>query len=328
MVEVGADAGRTAVRRLDVGAGVSSVADGAQVEHRRPARRAHPVGEVLGDVERADGIGAVRRFVAQAGPGRQRRGDPPGRRRHADAPPVVLAHEQQRHRHPLVRRVDRRVQRALRGRMVQRGIAEAADGQSVLGPAGGEAETPRPADGEGDAHRAREVRCDRRGLRDHGEVGMAEHLVPPAGDRLVGRSEQAEQDVTDTVVTRHLLRPGEVEAARPVVQEGRVGRSQRGGDQGVGLVAGRTDRVEPASCRAQPAGRVVEVAAGQLGVEDGVQMLDGQRRSGRQDGLAGTPFERPDGGQQRPLQVVEIRRHCRAHGRNVTIGGWIGRREP
>jgi hypothetical protein len=51
------------------------------------------------------------------------------------------------------------------------------------------------------------------------------------------------------------------------MQQGRVGGPHRGGDTGVALVAGRPDRVIPAAPAAQPAGREIEVAAAQLGVE-------------------------------------------------------------
>ena len=101
-----------------------------------------------------------------------------------------------------------------------------------------------PPDGEGHADGARQVRGDRGRLRDHRQGVVAEHLVAATGDRLVGRRQQAEQHVADTVVARHLRRPGQVEATAAVVEQRRVGGAQRGGDGGVGLVAGRADGVE------------------------------------------------------------------------------------
>jgi hypothetical protein len=160
--------------------------------------------------------------------------------------------------------------------VVERGVAEAGHGDRVVRPAGSQSQTLSAGDGEGDAQRARQMRSDRRGLRDHCETGVTEHLVPPAGDRLVPRREQPEQDVAHAVVTGHLLGPGEVEPARPVVQQRRIGRAQRRRDEGIGLVAGRADGVEAVALPAQPAGRVVEMTAGQLGVEEPVQPLDGQ----------------------------------------------------
>ena len=70
--------------------------------------RAHPVGEVLGDVEHAHRVGAVGHLVAQVRAPRQRGRHPAGGRRHADPPPVVLADEQHGHRHALVRGVGAR----------------------------------------------------------------------------------------------------------------------------------------------------------------------------------------------------------------------------
>ena len=86
---------------------------------------------------------------------------------------------------------------------------------------------------------------------------MAEHLVPAAGDRLVGRRRHPEQDVPDAVVP-HLPGAGEVEAAGAVVEQRRVGRSQRERDERVRLVPGGADRVEAELLRLEPARGVVD----------------------------------------------------------------------
>ncbi len=127
--------------------------------------------------------------------------------------------------------------------MVERRVAEGADDDRVVRPGRLHAEAPRALDREGDADRARQVRGDRRRLRDHREVVMPEHLVPPARDRLVGGRCHPEQDVPGAVVTC-LARAGEVEGARPVVEERRVARAERQCDERVRLVPRRADGVE------------------------------------------------------------------------------------
>ena len=113
-----------------------------------------------------------------------------------------------------------------------------------------------PADGEGHAQRPRQVGRDGGGLRDDGQVGVAEHLVAPAGHGFVGRRQHALEDVGDRIVARHLAGSGHVEPAAAVVEQGRVGGPEGAGDGGVGLVARRADRVEATALeRSQRAAR-------------------------------------------------------------------------
>ena len=64
------------------------------------------------------------------------------------------------------------------------------------------------------------------------------------------------------------------------MQQRRVVGPQRGGHEGVGLVTGRADRVEATALGPQPAGGMVEVAAGDLGVEQHIEPTPRERRAG------------------------------------------------
>ncbi len=262
--------GRT-VGRLRIAARVAEEANRRQVqEHRAPPGPDQPGGPD-GGVVGGERVAAVGGQVVQAGAVAVGGRHPPGRRRHADPDPVVLADEQQRDRDLLVRGVAGGADRTHGGGVAGRGVAERGDRHRVARPRAGHPQLGRPADAERDAERARQVRGDRRRLRDDGQLGPAEHLVPPARDRLVGGRRHAEQDVPDRVYAGHLAGPGAVEPAGPVVQQRRVGRPQRRGQRGVALVAGRADRVVAAALLLHPPGREVQVPAFRLGVEHGQQ---------------------------------------------------------
>ncbi len=166
-----------------------------------------------------------------------------------------------------MRGVRGRVQRGLRGRVVQRGVAEAADGDRVVRPRALDAELAGAVDRDRHSDRSRQVRGDRRRLRDHGQVVVAEHLVAAAGDRLVDRGRDAEHHVGNAVAA-HLPGAGEVERARAVVEQRRVGGAERERDDGVALVPGRADRVEAAALLLQPARGEVAVTARDLGLPE------------------------------------------------------------
>ena len=147
------------------------------------------------------------------------------------------------------------VDRALSRRVVERGVTEAAHGEGIDRPLRVDVQFVGRPDGESDTEGPGQLRGDRRGLRDDRQVGVSEHLVAPAGDRLVGGGEETPEHVADTVMKRGLLCPGEVEGTRAVVQEGRIAGPQGGGNEGVGLVAGGADRVEAVGPRNATSGR-------------------------------------------------------------------------
>ena len=228
-----------------------------------PALLADRLDEVLRGLERDLRIVARRSLVAEGRTGAERRLDPPRRRADADPEPVVLADEEERERQALVGQVRGAVQARLRGGVVDRGVAEAADDDRVRGPGRRDAELPRPLDRERDADGARQVRGDRRRLRDDGERVVAEHLVPAPRDRLLPRGRDAPHDVRHPVPAR-LRRPREVEGARAVVEERRVGRPQRERDRRVRLVPRGGDGVEAPARVLQGARREVAEPAAHL----------------------------------------------------------------
>ncbi len=298
-LEIGPNGSGRAVRGLDVGAGMAEVANGAQVQHRRTPRLTHPVRQVTCGGERSCRIVTVGRLVAKGGAARERVRDPPGRRRNADPDPVVLADEEQRHGQMLVCRVGRRVERGLGGRVVQRCVAEAADDDRVVGPGALDAELARPVDRDRHPHRAGQVRRDRRGLRDHGQLVVAEHLVAAARDRLVDRGGDALHHVGNAVAAR-LAGTREIEGSGAVVQQRRIGGAQGKGDRRVALVPGRSDRVEGALLLLEPAGRVIAVPALDLRPPERLGLGVGRRRS------AGRLLERLEGREKMLLERIEV----------------------
>ena len=229
--------------RLDVGAGVTAVAHGEEVEQGRSATTAHPVGEILGDVVHGDRIRAVNPLVPQIRPMGERGLDPTGRSRHADPPAVVLTHEEQRHRHALVGGVRRRIQRPC----AVEWFSEASP--KLVTRWHRRATVPRPRAGVPDRWQARRPSLAAGAARwSRSAVGRRDrHGRTPCGVRRRSARQQTpaiRAARAHAVVPGYLARPRQVEAARSVVQEGRIGRSQRVGDEGVRLMSGRPDRVE------------------------------------------------------------------------------------
>jgi hypothetical protein len=209
--------------------------------------------------------------------------------------------------------------------MVDRGVAEGADHERVVGPGGrggrGPTHAASPFDGEREPDRPGQVRGDGRGDRHDVQVRVSEHLVPAARDGFLGGRDEPAQHVAQWVAAGHLAGAGAVERPRAVVQQRRVAGAQRGRECGVALVAGRADRVVPLVEAAQPAGGEVEVAAGQLRVEQAPGLLAGERRAvaHRVLGVA-LVLRLSEAGQCRPEPLVEILRggHVRSMSETAT----------
>ena len=103
-------------------------------------------------------------------------------------------------------------------------------------------------------------------------------VAAAARDGLLRRGGQAQQDVADALVGKpsRLLRPGQVESAGAVVEQGGVVGPQGGGDGRVALVPGRADRVEAQILLPQPAGGDVEQPAVELAPVERVAPLAGE----------------------------------------------------
>ena len=225
-----------------------------------------------------------------------RRRDPVAGCPHADAEAVVLAHEEQWQRQPLVRAVQRRVHGAGGHRVVGRRITERAHDGRVVGPRRRHAQARCSADGERDTHGPGQMRRDGGRLRNDGEVVTTEHLVSATRDRLIRRGHHSGQDVADTVEPC----AGQVEGAAAIVQQRRVGATEAHRHRGIALVTRRTDGVVPLALATQPAGREVGVAAGHLHVEE--LRHPRHRRRGRVGGGRRRGAQRVEGGEELRFQ--------------------------
>ena len=292
------DLGRGAVAELDVRARVAEVADGAEVQHHRPPLLAHQVDRAARVDQQPVGPRGRRGDVLEAGQPTQAASTQPSGVRVLMPSPLSSHDDQQRDLEPAVVEVRRGVERALRGRVVDRGVAERAHDDRVLGPDPLRGRSARlPSAYASPTARGRcEAIVDVCGTMWRSRV--PEHLVPAARDRVVGGGAQAEQHVAHRrrrglrVLAGVARRPRGVEPARPVVQQRRVVDPRQQPDRGVGLVARRADRVEPLAPRLQPPRREVEVPRLHLRL----QQLDQQRHVGgiggracRDPGRAQTP---------------------------------------
>ena len=282
---------------------------GAQVQDGRPARRPDLLDHRRGRLQRRHRVGAVDGGVGEAGSRRQRRLHPARRARDRDAPAVVLADDQQGQRQPGVHRVARGVEGAHSRGVVDRGVPQAGHDDGVLRPRSRDSESLGAVQRESQTDRSRQVGGDRRGLGDHVQRRVAEHLVATAGDGLVPRGGEPQQHVAHRIHARHLCRASAVEPARAVVQERGVGRAQCHGDGRVALVPRRADRVEALAGCEQPPGLEVEVPAQRLGLEELEQLVVarlGQARSG-QPGGHGRPEVLVGAGRHGPHDAVTCR---------------------
>ena len=213
--------------------------------------------------------------------------DPAGRRLHRDADAVVLADVEHRRRQLLVRRPRGGVEGRLRGGVVAAGVAERADGDRILGDRQRVADAAGLFNGDRRAERLRQMRGDGRGLRQHPQGLAAPDLVAAARGRVVLAGREAQRRIHDRVHARQLAEALGHEAARAVVQEGRIGVARGPRDHRVALVTARTDGVEDLVLHAQHAGHQVEVAADQLRLEQMQEIRGRERGTGQHRGIGG-----------------------------------------
>ena len=215
---------------------------------------------------------------------------------------VVFANEKQRHRQTLMLALRRGVEGALSGGMVRRSVAETAHRDGIGRPSTFEAKFAGPVDGEGHTQRPRQMGRNRRRLRNHIQLAVAENLVSAPGHRFVRRRGDAEHHVTKRMLSGHLPRTLDIEGAGSIMQESRIRRPKTRRDSSVSFVPCRSDRVETFALGAQPTGGNVEMPAAELRIEH-IQQPSGL-------GLAEAPRV---GGGRNPGRVVEksrIGRFC------------------
>ncbi len=199
----------------------------AHVQEHRPAGPAGESGCVGRRPPGVDEVKTIATQVFQRRTTRKRRLDPATGGPHRNADAVVLADKDDRHRAALPRGPAGGVDRPLGGGMVGGGVAEAGEDHRVvrqhplrrIEPLGQSHAVSR-------AHGLGQVRGDGAGLwRNEQRLG-AQHLVPAATDRILGRGGEGEQHVPGRGLAGDLLRPLDLESRVPVVKEGHVGERE------------------------------------------------------------------------------------------------------
>ena len=279
---------------FEVGAGVAHQARGAQMQESRSPRspavfhRSLHLGVPGGQVQPIGEEIVQPRLVAEA------LGDPAIGGLHRDAQAVVLADEQDWRRQFLVGRPHRGVERRLRGSVIGRGVAERAEHDTVGGNRQRLRQPLATLDGQRGAQRFRQVRGDGRSLRQHPQRLAAPHFVAATTGRIIGAGSEGKRSIAQRVDARHLARTLGHEGAGTIVQEGRIGVPAGPRQQRVAFMAGRPDGVEDLVLHAQHARHQVQLAAGQLRVEQFIEGGSGERTAGQDRSICrGSRARRP-----------------------------------
>jgi hypothetical protein len=114
--------------------------------------------------------------------------------------------------------------------------------------------------------------------------------VTPAGDRILGRSGEAQEHVPTGRLARQLLGTVDLEGVGAIVEERHVIDAEGLGDGGIVLMAGAADRVEAFAPRLQPAREPVHLPAYALAVEQFHHGFTGEADVARLH-TAGAPWE-------------------------------------
>ncbi len=243
-----------------------------------PGGQVQPIGEEI----------VQPRLVAEA------LGDPAIGGLHRDAQAVVLADEQDWRRQFLVGRPHRGVERRLRGSVIGRGVAERAEHDTVGGNRQRLRQPLATLDGQRGAQRFRQVRGDGRSLRQHPQRLAAPHFVAATTGRIIGAGSEGKRSIAQRVDARHLARTLGHEGAGAIVQECGVGMPAGPRQQRVAFMAGRPDGVEDLVLHAQHARHQVQLAAGQLRVEQFIEGGGGERTAGQDRSICrGSRARRP-----------------------------------
>ena len=203
--------------------------------------------------------------ILQARTGRHRGLDPASRCLGRNPDAIVLTDEKQRQRHALHRGPASRIDRALRGGVVCRGIAKATHGDCIARQyCVLRTIAPCHADGMRRAHRFGQVAGNGRGLRRNHQRARAQHLVPPAAGRILSRTGETQEHIAQHVLPLGLIGAGDLERRITVVQEGDVIDPQRRRHPRHAFVPGRADGVKPLPLFLHHAALQVERAAQDL----------------------------------------------------------------